>query len=573
MAAPCPGMQPSVFYRVSLYNPVSFSTGSGVALEYDYVIVGAGSAGCVLANRLSENGRFRVLVIEAGGSDRRFWIQTPIGYGKTFFDPAVNWKYLTEPEPGINGRRSYWPRGKVVGGSSSINAMVYIRGQAQDYEDWKALGNPGWGWQDVLPYFRKSETFERGGNEYRGDSGPLYVSDPSAQYHPLCKTFFDAAEQLGFSFNPDFNGAEQEGVGYYQITARGGRRMSAARAYLHPALRRNNCDLIRRAHVARVLFEGNRARGVEFIENSQRREVRARREVVLSAGAINSPQILQLSGIGDPELLKTFGIDTRAALPGVGRNLQDHLDYCVYYRSRVPTLNNRLYPWWGKMLAGAQYLLFRNGLLSLSVNQSGGFVRSHPSRERPNMQMYFAAITYTTAAEGERPLMQPDPYPGFLHSIGQLRPLSRGWLQIASPDPLAAVRIHPNYLSDDEDVRQMLEGARLLRKFASTPALSAIVEAEVSPGPQVQSDAQLIDSIRERVTTVFHPCGTCAMGPDPANAVTDASCRVHGIAGLRVVDASVFPTLTSGNTNAPVIMVAEKAADQILSSAEQHSFN
>jgi choline dehydrogenase len=551
-----------------VYNPVSFSPGGNVELEFDYVIVGAGSAGCVLADRLSEGGRFSVLVLEAGGSDRRFWIQTPIGYGKIFYDPAVNWKYMTEPEPGLNGRRLYWPRGKVVGGSSSINAMVYIRGQQQDYEDWRELGNPGWGWQDVLPYFRKSETCANGGNEYRGDRGPLYVSDPRNEYHPLARHFFSAAAQLGIDFNDDFNGADQEGVGYYQITTRDGRRMSAARAFLHPALRRANCELLTGAHVGRVRFSGRVACGIEFLHRGQQMFAAARREVILSAGAINSPQVLQLSGVGDPELLRKFDIDVVSALPGVGRNLQDHLDYSIFYRSRVPTLNNRLTPWWGKLAAGAQYLLFRNGLLSLGVNQAGGFLRGNPSRPRPNLQTYFAPITYTTAPEGERPLMRPDPYPGFLHSIGQCRPQSRGQLQIVSPDPQAPVSIRPNYFSADEDIAQMLEGVRLLRQFAATPALAEIIDSELTPGTAVQSDEQIIADMRERVTTVFHPSCTCMMGPDPASAVVDADCRVYGVDRLRVVDASVFPTVISGNTNAPTMMVAEKVADRILADRE-----
>ena len=533
-------------------------------LEFDYVIIGAGSAGCVLANRLSANGKNRVLVLEAGGSDRRFWIQTPIGYGKTFYDESVNWKYTTEPEPGINNRCSYWPRGKVVGGSSSINAMVYIRGNPQDYDDWLALGNPGWGWQDVLPYFKKSETNSDGGNQYRGDSGPLYVNNVSSQYHPLCHAFVEAAQQQGFTLNPDFNGESQEGVGFYQITTRDGRRMSAARAYLHPALKRASCEIITRAQVTRILFDGKTANGVEFVHNNKTRQVKANREVIVSAGAINSPQILQLSGIGDPDLLKQYGISPRVDLPGVGRNLQDHLDYCIYYRSRVPTLNNRLYPWWGKMLAGLRYLLFRDGLLSLSVNQSGGFLRSHPSRPRPNIQLYFAAITYTTSPPGERPLMRPDPYPGFLNSIGQMRPTSRGHLRIDSPDPFAPVRIQPNYLSSDEDITQMLEGARLLRQLASAPALAEIIDHEIRPGPSVQSDDELIADIRERADTVYHPSCTCMMGPDSRTAVVDAKCRVYGLDRLRVVDTSIFPTVTSGNTNGPTIMAAEKAADMIL---------
>jgi choline dehydrogenase len=532
--------------------------------DYDFIIIGAGSAGCVLANRLSADGKNRVLVLEAGGSDKRFWIQTPIGYGKTFYDESVNWKYLTEADPGINNRRSYWPRGKVLGGSSSINAMVYIRGQHQDYDDWSALGNPGWGWQDVLPYFRKSETCSDGADEFRGDSGPLYVNNVSAQYHPLCKRFIEAGQQHGFNYNPDFNGADQEGVGFYQITTRDGRRMSAARAYLHPALKRPNCEVLTRAHVTRIVLQGGIAKEVEFIHKGQARKIKANREIVLSAGAINSPQLLQLSGIGNGELLQGLGIRTLVDLPGVGRNLQDHLDYTIYYRSKVPTLNNRLRPWWGKLQAGLQYLLLRNGLLSLSINQAGGFVRSHPSRPRPNMQMYFSAITYTRATPGERPLLQPDSWPGFTNSIGLTRPSSRGHLQIDSADPLAPVKIHPNYLSSDGDITQMLEGAQLLRQLATMPALREIIDCETKPGEAVQTDDEFIEDIRSRADTVFHPSCTCMMGPDSQTAVVDAQCRVYGVERLRVVDTSIFPTITSGNTNAPTIMVAEKAADMIL---------
>ena len=537
-------------------------------LEFDYVIIGAGSAGCVLANRLSASGKNTVLVLEAGGSDRRFWIQTPIGYGKTFFDPAVNWMYTTEKDPGINHRQSYWPRGKVLGGSSSINAMVYIRGQAADYDDWRDLGNDGWGWDEVLPYFIKAETWSNGGNQYRGADGPLHVSNVSSQHHPLCQRFFSAASECGFEFNPDFNGANQEGVGYYQITTRNGRRMSAARAYLHPALKRDNCNVITRAHVTRILFDHNSATGVEFLQGGQRRRVKARREVIVSAGSINSPQVLQLSGIGDAALLKNLGIDPLVELPAVGRNLQDHLDCCYYYRSRLPTLNNQLAPWWGRMLAGMQYLLFRNGMLSLSINQAGGFIKSHPSRPRPNIQTYFNPMSYTTAPPGERPLMRPDPYPGFVNSIGQIRPLSRGHLRIDSADPLAAVKIYPNYLSHEEDVAQMLEGVRLLRKLASCPSLAEIIEEEITPGAAVQSDDELIADIRARSSTVFHPTSTCMMGPDRNSAVVDSRCRVYGTQRLRVVDASIFPSVISGNTNAPVIMVAEKAADMIIGQQE-----
>jgi len=531
---------------------------------YDYIIVGAGSAGCVLANRLSANGKFSVLVLEAGGSDKKFWIQTPIGYGKIFYDSRFNWKYITEADPGINHQTSYWPRGKVVGGSSSINAMVYIRGQQQDFNDWRDLGNPGWGWDDVLPWFKKSETNSDGGNQYRGDSGPLYVNNVRRDYHPLCDTFIDAAREYGFDYNPDFNGESQEGVGYYQINTRNGKRMSAARAYLHPALRRNNCHLITQAHVSRITTRDKTATAVEYLQHGKTLTVNAAREVIISAGSINSPQLLQLSGIGPQKLLTDLGINIVHAAEAVGQNMQEHIGCSHYYKSRVPTLNNQLNPWWGKLLAGMQYLLFRRGVLSISINQAGGFVKSHPQRTRPNLQLYFAPMTYTTAPPGKRPLMRPDPYPGFLNSIGQLRPQSRGYLQIDSTDPFIHPKIYPRYLSAEADIVEMLEGIRLLRAMAQTPALSAIIEQELTPGLNIDSDDELIDDIKQRSTTIFHPTSTCMMGADAKHAVVDSFCRVYGIKNLRVVDASIFPTVTSGNTNAPTIMVAEKAADLIL---------
>lgn len=535
-----------------------------MASSFDYIIVGAGSAGCVLANRLSRSGKYSVLVIEAGGSDRKFWIQTPIGYGKTFYDPNVNWRYTTEKDPGLNHQANYWPRGKVVGGSSSINAMVYIRGQAEDYNHWQTLGNEGWGWDDVLPYFKKSETNSDGGNDYRGDSGPLYVNNVSKQYHPLTKTFLQAGQQLGFNYNADFNGKSQEGLGYYQITTKNGFRMSAARAYLHPALKRDNCQMVTDAHVNRVLFRNNAAYGVEYKRQDEIHVVSANQEVIVCAGAVNSPQILQLSGIGPSNLLKKFNIPVVHAAEAVGRNLQDHLGYTHYYKSKVPTLNNQLYPWWGKLLAGMKYLLLRRGVLSLSVNQAGGFIRSNPNRHLPNLQMYFAAITYSTAPLDERPLMQPDPYSGFLNSVGQLRPVSRGYLEIDSTEPTTHPKIYPNYYSAEEDVAEMLEGVRILRALAETPALSNIIEHEITPGLNIDSDNELIDDIRQRSSTIFHPTSTCKMGQNVSDSVVNSQGLVYGVQQLRVVDASIFPTVISGNTNAPVIMVAEKIADQIL---------
>ncbi len=536
--------------------------------EADFIIIGAGSAGSVLARRLTEHGRNSALVLEAGGSDNRFWIRVPIGYGKTFYDPAVNWRYTTVPQTRLNGRQSYWPRGKVMGGSSSINAMVYIRGQREDYNDWRDMGNPQWGWDNVLPWFRKSETNSRGGDAFRGDNGPLYVNDPSVSYHPLCHTFLKAAGEYGLQANPDFNGAAQEGVGMYQITMRNGLRMSAARAYLRPALARKNCRIELHAQVTRILFDKRKAVGAEYRQNGETRQVRARREVIVCAGAVNSPQLLQLSGIGPGELLRRYGIDVLLHSPQVGRNLQDHLALTHFYRASVPTLNNELYPWWGKLCAGLKYVLFRKGPLSLSVNQAGGFIKSHSARTRPNLQLYFSALTYMTSPKGERPLMRPDPWPAIQQGICQCRPTSRGAVRIASNDPFEYPRIDPGYLATDHDLQEMIEGFHILREIAKMPALGKIIASEISPGESVQSESRIIEDIRERSETVFHPTSTCMMGPDPQSSVVDQQLRVHGTESLRVVDASVFPTIISGNTNGPVIMVAEKAADMILRDAE-----
>ena len=532
--------------------------------KFDFIIVGAGSAGCVLANRLSENGRYNVLILEAGGSDFNFWVQMPIGYGKAFYDKRINWMYMTEPDPGINGRQSYWPRGKVVGGSSSINAMVYIRGQREDFDEWEGLGNPGWGWDDVLPYFKKSEQSQNGGTEWRGGHGPLYVSDVSRDLHPLCQNFLKAGQECGLTFNPDFNGETQEGVGLYQNTVKGGRRMSAARAYLHPALKRRNLKIEKNAQATRILFEGRKAIGVEYRQNGELKNALAGAEVILSAGAINSPQLLQLSGVGNAECLNQLGINVVLDASAVGDHLQDHLGITYLYRSRVPTLNDQLYPWWGKLWHGMRYVLARRGPLALGVNQGGGFFRTRPELEKPNMQLYFSPVSYTEAPSGQRPLMNPDPFPGLQLGIQPTRPTSRGNLTIRSADPSEYPSIFPNYLSTVNDIEETLEGVKFLREIAAAPALAPVIDEEIVPGPRVQSREQLIDDIRNRSNTVFHPVSTCRMGPDTEQNVVNHRLAVHGIANLRVVDASIFPTLTSGNTNAPAIMVGEKGADMIL---------
>lgn len=536
--------------------------------NYDYIIVGAGSAGSVLANKLSASGKYSVLLLEAGGSDKKFFVQMPIGYGKTYYDDAVNWKYTTEPVAGLNNKPSYWPRGKVLGGSSSINAMVYVRGHPQDYDDW-AADAPGWDWANVAPVFKRMEDWAGGADDNRGSGGPLSVTDTKDQVHPLCQHYLDAAGQLQIPFNADYNSGSMEGAALYQITTAGGLRASSARCYLHPALSRSNLTLKKKAHVLKVTLDGVRATGVIYRSRGTDTTVKANREVILCGGAINSPQLLQLSGIGCKTLLKQFGIAPVVDAPMVGQNLQDHLGADMVCRSTVPTLNQVLRPWHGRLRVGLQFLLQRRGPLTLSLNQAGGFIRTDPDANRPDLQLYFTPLSYTRAPVGTRPLISPDPFPGFLIGFNPCKPTSTGHLQIKSADAMVAPELHPNYLATRHDRDLMLTGMRMMRNFTSTPALKDLVAEEIYPGAPVQSDDQMMDFIRENAWTVFHQCGTCRMGDSRAGNVVDAKLRVHGTKGLRVADASIFPSIPTGNTNAPAIMVGEKASDLIL----QDSFN
>lgn len=534
--------------------------------EFDYIVVGAGTAGCVLANRLTENGRFTVLLLEAGGSDRSIWIQMPIGYGRTFFDRRINWMYDTEPVEALGGRRSYWPRGKVIGGSGSINAMVYVRGQPRDFDDWKALGNPGWGWDDVLPFFKKSEDFDWH-SAHHGRGGPQHVTDISPYVHPVCHSFVETAQALGFPASSDFNGGKPEGVGYYQINTKGGWRASTANAFLHPARKRRSLTLLTHAHAHRILLSGRRAVGVEYAHKGRVWKAKARREVILSGGAINSPQLLMLSGVGDAQHLANLGIEPVVNAPAVGRNLQDHIAVSYFYKVRTATLNDLLHPLMGKIRAGLRYMADRAGPLSLSVNQSGGFVRSDPKKAHPNLQLYFSPVSYTKTPLSERKLLNPDPFSAFLLSHNPCRPTSRGHLELASPDPQTYPVIHPNYLATQDDIDDVLAGNRLLRQLVKTRPLADIITEELIPGAHVEGDEALLADFRARADTVYHPTSTCIMGPDPISSVVDARLKVHGLSGLRVIDASVFPTITSGNTNAPTVMVAEKGAEMVLADA------
>jgi choline dehydrogenase len=532
--------------------------------SWDFIIVGAGSAGCLIANRLTRSGKYKVLLIEAGGSDRRFMIRMPIGYGMSFYNAQVNWRYETGPQEALCGRTSYWPRGKVLGGSSSINAMIFARGQRHDFDDWKAAGNPGWGFDDVLPHFKAFEAFGDGDAKWRGKAGELNVVDMAPDAHPLCQTWLNAAEQAGYRRTGDYNGKDEEGVAIYQITTRGGMRESAATAFLAPAMRRPNLKVLTGAFATKLVFEGSRAVGVEYRLGSDTIVARAGREVIVAAGAVNSPVLLQHSGLGPEGLLKQFGIKVVHALPAVGANLQDHLGIDYLYRSRQPTLNTLLRPWWGRALLGARYLLFRNGPLSLSVNQAGGFVRSRADREHVDMQLYFSPVSYSKPTPGVRRLTSPDAFPGFFIGISHCRPKSRGTIRIGSRDTLEPPVIEPNYLSVPSDLAEMLQGVRLIRRIAGQPAMRAVIEEELKPGLAVESDADLVADIRARSGSVFHASCTCRMGPDPAQSVVDHRLRVHGIGGLRVIDASVFPNVTSANTNAPTMMVAEKGAAMVL---------
>jgi choline dehydrogenase len=534
--------------------------------EFDYIIVGAGSAGCVLADRLSADGRHRVMALEAGGSDARFWIRTPIGYGRTFADPAVNWKYQTAPSPGLNGRTMYWPRGRVLGGSSSINALVYCRGMPADFDDWRALGHVGWGWDDVRPYFERSErrVDPSGRASTRAcTDGALDVKDVTPFLHPMRTSWVAAAHELGVPWTDDFNGEHPEGLGCYQVTIRDGRRWSAADAFLRPALRRANVKLETHAWVSKIRLREGRAVGVEWFRDGEPHYTAAAGEVIVCGGAVNSPQLLQLSGIGPGAALSALGIDPLIDNTAVGGHLQDHLAVVYSFKATRPTLNNELHSAYGKLKSGLRYLIARRGPLALSVNQFGGFLRADPAAARPDVQLYFNPVTYGTG-DATRTRIEVDPFAGFYLCFQPTRPTSVGRIDLANPDFRAAPLIAPNYLSTEKDVRDVVHGGRLLQRIAATSAMRELILEPLAPDLGSLGPSELIADFRARAATVYHPVGTCRMG-GPADAVVDSSLRVHGTERLRVVDASVFPTVTSANTNAPTLMVAQKAADLIIS--------
>jgi len=536
-------------------------------MNYDYIVVGAGSAGCILAERLSASGKHSVLLLEAGGPDKSFWFKIPIGFAKLYYHTVYNWMYYSEPEPELADRKIYCPRGKVQGGSGSINAMIYVRGQPHDFDDWAAAGNPGWSYRDVLPYFRKLESHPLGDTQWHGADGPVRITPMKDGAHPICETFIEGAQQLGYERNEDFNGARLEGVGIYDVNTRNGRRDSSSVAYLHRAGHRPNLTIEHHAQATRVLFDAaRRATGVEIEQQGKKRTFHANREVIVAAGAVDSPKLLQLSGVGPRALLDRHGIGLVHELPAVGQNLQDHLCVSFYYRARVKTLNDAFGSWVGKLQFGLQYLLTRKGPLSMSVNQSGGFFRTNPDETQPNMQIYFNPLSYRIP-KSNRASLEPEPYSGFLIACNPCRPTSRGSVEIASARVEDAPLIRGNYLSTQKDRDEVMQGGRLVRQLMQAKALKDITVEEVSPAAAVTDDASMLQYFREQSGSIYHLCGTCAMGPDPQTAVVDARLRVHGIEGLRVVDASIFPNITSGNTNAAAMMVAEKGAAMILEDA------
>jgi len=537
----------------------------GEALDqFDYIVVGAGSAGCVLANRLSADGRHKVLLLEAGPKDNYLWIHIPIGYGKTMFHKAYNWGFYTDPEPNMKGRRVYWPRGRGLGGSSSINGLIFVRGQREDYDHWAQLGNAGWDWNSVLPYFMKSEHNSRGASATHSDKGPLWSSDIGGK-HELMEAIIRGANELGVPRNDDFNDGKQEGVGYYQLFTHNGWRISSAVAYLKPARDRANLRIETDAHTTGVILEGRRAVGVRYIQNGVAREARATREVILSAGSLQSPQLLQLSGIGPASLLQRHGIGVVHDLPGVGQNLQDHLQLRLMYKVSKPiTTNDDLRTLFSQAKIGLQWLLTRTGPLGIGINQGGLFTKILPGSETPDIQFHFGTLSADMAGG------KPHPWSGCTFSVCQLRPESRGSVEIKSTDPMEPPSMRPNYLDAETDRICAVESIKYARRLASTDALKPYLTEEYKPGASVRTDDEILDFAREYGATIFHPTGTCKMGSDPM-AVTDARLRVHGIGGLRVVDCSIMPTLVSGNTHAPAVMIAEKASDMILADSKEGS--
>jgi choline dehydrogenase len=524
-------------------------------IEADFIVIGAGSAGCTIAARLSEDRVTQVLLLEAGGEDTNRWIHIPLGFGKTFADPSVNWCYETEPDAGAAGRKVFWPRGKVLGGSSSINGMVYIRGQHEDFDHWRQLGNSGWSFDDVLPYFKRAESNVRGSDQFRGAGGPLCVSD--VEKHPIAEAFIESAMALGFPRNDDFNGAGQDGVGYHQTTTRNGKRCSTAVGYLNPARSRGNLRIETSALSEKIIVEGKRAVAVQFRQHGELKTARARREIILCGGAINSPQLLMLSGIGPGSHLGQHGIAMVHDLPGVGQNMQDHYSAPIKLKAKLPiTVNDVMLSNFRKLKVGIQYYTMRTGPLAMISSPAALFAKTRAELATPDVKCSISPFS------ADRPQDGLHKFSGFTMIAYQLRPESRGEIRLKSANPADPPAMIPNYLTDPVDQQTIVDGLKLCRQILAHPSLRQYIAEEFQPGPGVASDIQLLDYARQRGGTVYHPTSTCTMGTGPM-AVVDPELKVHGIEGLRVADASVMPTVISGNTNAATIMIGEKLADMV----------
>ena len=523
---------------------------------HDYIIIGAGSSGCVLANRLSADVNNKVLLLEAGNKDINPWLHIPVGYFKTMHNPKTDWCYITEPDKGINKRKLQWPRGKVLGGSSSLNGLLYVRGQAQDYDDWSELGNKGWSFKEVLPYFKKSENQERGSDKYHEIDGPLRVSDLRSK-RKIAAKFIQSCVNIGIPLNEDSNGKTQEGVGYFQQTAYNGRRCSTSQGFLKPIKNRHNLTIITLAQVTKIIFDGKKASAVEYKLKSKIYTVNANKEILLSAGTINSPQLLQCSGIGDKKLLDKLNITIINNLKGVGQNLQDHLQVRLIYKTKDKTFNDEVNSQFKKLLAGLQYIFKRTGPLTLAASQVCVFTKSNKNIDRVDIQFHMQPLS------ADKPGKSTHQFSAFTSSVCQLRPYSKGYVEITSKNSLIYPKIYPNYLSDKRDCKVVIDAIKVARKIANQSPLKDTIIEEFVPGDKYQTDEELLQTARKHSQTIYHPVGTCKMGNDDMSVV-DSRLKVYGVEGLRVIDASIMPKIISGNTNAPTIMIAEKASDMIL---------